>query len=149
MIAIGCDHGGYDLAVKIMNDFDEKGIEYKFFGTFDGKSIDYPDTAYPVAKCVADGEAEKGILVCGTGIGMSIAANKVKGIRAAVCTDHFSTKFTRLHNNTNILCLGGRVLGDAFALELVDIFLNTEYEGGRHQNRLDKINLIENDEYKL
>ena len=147
MIAIGCDHGGYELAVKIMKDFDEKGIEYKFFGTFEGKSIDYPDTALPVAKCVASGEADKGILVCGTGIGMSIAANKVKGIRAAVCTDHFSTKFTRLHNNTNILCLGGRVLGDLFALELVDIFLNTEYEGGRHQNRLDKIEKIENGEY--
>ena len=147
MIAIGCDHGGYELAVKIMKDFDEKGIEYKFFGTFEGKSIDYPDTALPVAKCVASGEADKGILVCGTGIGMSIAANKVKGIRAAVCTDHFSTKFTRLHNNTNILCLGGRVLGDLFALELVDIFLNTEYEGGRHQNRLDKIEKIENGEF--
>lgn len=147
MIAIGCDHGGYELAVKIMKDFDEKGITYKFFGTFEGKSIDYPDTALPVAKCVASGEADKGILVCGTGIGMSIAANKVKGIRAAVCTDHFSTKFTRLHNNTNILCLGGRVLGDLFALELVDIFLNTEYEGGRHQNRLDKIEKIENGEY--
>lgn len=139
MIAIGCDHGGYELAVKIMEDFDKKGIEYKFFGTYEGKSIDYPDTAFPVADCVASGECEKGILVCGTGIGMSIAANKVKGIRAAVCTDHFSTKFTRLHNNTNILCLGGRVLGDLFALELVDIFLNTEYEGGRHQARLDKI----------
>ena len=147
MIAIGCDHGGYELAVKIMKDFDEKGIAYKFFGTFEGKSIDYPDTALPVAKCVASGEADKGILVCGTGIGMSIAANKVKGIRAAVCTDHFSTKFTRLHNNTNVLCLGGRVLGDLFALELVDIFLNTEYEGGRHQNRLDKIEKIENGEF--
>ena len=147
MIAIGCDHGGFELAGKIMKVFDEKNIEYKYFGTFDGNSIDYPDIAYPVAKCVADGEADKGILVCGTGIGMSIAANKVKGVRAAVCTDHFSTKFTRLHNNSNVLCLGGRVLGDAFALELVDIFLNTEYEGGRHQNRLDKIEKIESDTF--
>ena len=139
MIAIGCDHGGYELAGKIIKRFEENGIEYKNFGTFDGDSVDYPDIALPLAKSVANGECEKGILVCGTGIGMSIAANKVKGIRAAVCTDHFSTKFTRLHNNSNILCLGGRVLGDLFALELVDIFLNTEYEGGRHQNRLDKI----------
>lgn len=146
MIAIGCDHGGYELALKICKHLEEKGYETKFFGTFDGKSVDYPDIAYPVAKSVASGEAEKGFLICGTGIGMSIVANKVKGIRAAVCTDHFSTKFTRLHNDTNILCLGGRVLGDLFALELVDIFLETEYEGGRHQNRLDKIKKIENDE---
>ena len=144
MIAIGCDHGGYDLAKKIMEHLDEIGTEYKYFGTFDGKSVDYPDIAYPVAKSVANGESERGILVCGTGIGMSIAANKVKGIRAAVCTDHFSTKFTRLHNDTNILCLGGRVLGDAFALELVDIYLTTEYEGGRHANRVEKISKIEN-----
>ena len=143
MIAIGCDHGGFELAGKIIKHFEENGIEYKNFGTFDGGSVDYPDIALPLAKSVANGECEKGILVCGTDIGMSIAANKVKGIRAAVCTDHFSTKFTRLHNNSNILCLGGRVLGDLFALELVDIFLNTEYEGGRHQNRLDKISAIE------
>lgn len=146
MIAVGCDHGGYELAQKICKHLKEKGLEFKYFGTFDAKSVDYPDIAYPVAKAVADGEAEKGFLICGTGIGMSIAANKVKGVRAAVVTDHFSTKFTRLHNDTNILCLGGRVLGDLFALELVDIFLETEYEGGRHQNRLDKIAKIENGE---
>ena len=143
MIAIGCDHGGFELAKKIMEHFDKNGIEYKNFGTYGGEAVDYPDIALPLSKSVAQGECEKGILVCGTGIGMSMAANKVKGIRAAVCTDHFSVKFTRLHNNANVLCLGGRVLGDLFALELVDIFLNTEYEGGRHQNRLDKIAAIE------
>jgi len=143
MIAIGCDHGGYELAVKIMKDFDEKKIEYKFFGTFDGKSIDYLDTAYPVATSVASGEAEKGILVCGTGIGMSIAANKVNGVRAAVCTDHFSTKFTRLHNNTNVLCLGGRVTGRELAFLICDTWLSEEFLGGRHQNRIDKISALE------
>lgn len=143
MIAIGCDHGGFELAKKIMEYFEQNGIEYKNFGTYGGEAVDYPDIALPLSKSVAQGECEKGILVCGTGIGMSMAANKVKGIRAAVCTDHFSVKFTRLHNNANVLCLGGRVLGDLFALELVDIFLNTEYEGGRHQNRLDKIAAIE------
>ena len=143
MIAIGCDHGGFELAKKIMEYFEQNGIEYKNFGTYGGEAVDYPDIALPLSKSVAQGECEKGILVCGTGIGMSLAANKVKGIRAAVCTDHFSVKFTRLHNNANVLCLGGRVLGDLFALELVDIFLNTEYEGGRHQNRLDKIAAIE------
>ena len=145
MIAIGCDHGGYELAQKIEKHLVEGGCEVKNFGTFNGESVDYPDIAYPVAKAVANGECEKGILVCGTGIGMSIAANKVKGIRAAVCTDHFSVKYTRLHNNTNVLCLGGRVLGDAYALELVDIFMTTEYEGGRHENRLKKITEIENE----
>ena len=143
MIAIGCDHGGFELAKKIMEYFEQNGIEYKNFGTYGGEAVDYPDIALPLSKSVAQGECEKGILVCGTGIGMSMAANKVKGIRAAVCTDHFSVKFTRLHNNANVLCLGGRVLGDLFALELVDIFLNTEYDGGRHQNRLDKIAAIE------
>lgn len=146
MIAIGSDHGGYELAQKICKHLEEKGLEYKYFGTYNGEKVDYPDIALPVAKSVSCGEAEKGFLICGTGIGMSIAANKVKGIRAAVCTDHFSTKFTRLHNDTNILCLGGRVLGDLFALELVDIFLETEYEGGRHQARLDKIKQIEDNE---
>ncbi|MBQ2675876.1 MAG: ribose 5-phosphate isomerase B [Clostridia bacterium] len=148
MIAIGCDHGGFDLQQKIMSHFEEKGIQYKNFGTYECKSVDYPDIALPVCKCVSSGEARLGILVCGTGIGMSIAANKVNGIRAAVCTDHFSTKFTRLHNNTNVLCLGGRVLGDAMALELVDLFLETQFEGGRHQTRVDKIMKIEKDEHR-
>ena len=143
MIAIGCDHGGFELKNKIIAYFKENNIPCKDFGIAVCESVDYPDIAYPVAKSVAAGECEKGILICGTGIGMSMAANKVKGIRAAVCTDHFSARYTRLHNDANILCLGGRVLGDAFALELVDLFLNTPFEGGRHQNREDKIHAIE------
>lgn len=144
MIAIGCDHGGLDLMNKIIENFKSKDISYKCFGVFEKQSVDYPDIALPVAKSVQSKECELGILVCGTGIGMSIAANKVNGIRAAACSDHFSVKYTRAHNDANILCLGGRVIGDLFALELVNIFLNTEYEGGRHQKRIDKISNIEN-----
>lgn len=139
MIAIGCDHGGLELKNAILKHLEDRGIEYKDFGIYENRSVDYPDIAAPVCTFVADGSAEKGILVCGTGIGMSIAANKIKGIRAAVCTDHFSTKYTRLHNNTNVLCLGGRVIGPGLALELVDLFLDTPFEGGRHQTRIDKI----------
>lgn len=144
MIAIGCDHGGLELKNAIIAHLKERNIEYKDFGIYENHSVDYPDIALPVCKSVQSGEAEKAILVCGTGIGMSIAANKLKGIRAAVCTDHFSTRFTRLHNNTNVLCLGGRVLGPGLALELTDLFLDTPFEGGRHQTRIDKIADIEN-----
>lgn len=144
MIAIGCDHGGLELKNAIIAHLEERNIEYKDFGIYENHSVDYPDIAMPVCKSVQSGEAEKAILVCGTGIGMSIAANKLKGIRAAVCTDHFSTRFTRLHNNTNVLCLGGRVLGPGLALELTDLFLDTPFEGGRHQTRIDKIADIEN-----
>ena len=110
----------------------------------DGESCDYPLIAEKVGKAVAGGEFEKGILVCGTGIGMSICANKIKGIRAAVASDHFSVKYTRLHNDANILCLGARVIGAGTAEELVDLFLNTEFEGGRHQRRVDLITSLEN-----
>ena len=143
MIAIGCDHGGLELKNAIIAHLEERNVEYKDFGIYENRSVDYPDIALPVCQCVKSGEAEKAILVCGTGIGMSIAANKLKGIRAAVCTDHFSTRFTRLHNNTNVLCLGGRVLGTGLALELTDLFLDTPFEGGRHQTRIDKIADIE------
>ena len=139
MIAIGCDHGGLELKNAIVEHIKEKGLEIKDLGIYENHSVDYPDVAKPVCQEVQNGNAEKAILVCGTGIGMSIAANKMKGIRAAVCSDHFSVKFTRLHNNTNVLCLGGRVLGTGLALELVDIFLTTPFEGGRHQTRIDKI----------
>ena len=107
-------------------------------------SVDYPDIAKKVCESIIKGETERGILVCGTGIGMSIAANKYKGIRAAACSEHFSAKYTRLHNNSNILCLGGRVIGVGTAIELAELFVNTEFEGGRHQNRIDKIAEIEN-----
>ncbi len=144
-IAVGCDHGGLQHKNAIAEHLKERGFDVEDFGIHESKSVDYPDIAYPLAKSVAKGECDLGILVCGTGIGMSLAANKVKGIRAAACSEHFSAKYTRLHNNSNILCLGGRVIGVGTALELVDLFVDTDFEGGRHQNRVDKIIAIEND----
>lgn len=144
MLAIGCDHGGYKLKEEIIAHLSKNGVEFKDFGTFDESSVDYPDIASAVCKSIISGECVNGILVCGTGIGISIAANKHKGIRAAVCSDEFSAKFTRLHNDANVLCLGGRVVGPGLACELVDIFLNTEFEGGRHAVRVGKIHDIEN-----
>ncbi len=142
-IAIGCDHGGLDHKNAIAEFLKEKGFEVLDHGIYEQKAIDYPIIAKKVALSVKNNEADLGILVCGTGIGMSLAANKIKGIRAAVCSEHFSAKYTRLHNNSNILCLGGRVIGVGTALELVDLFVNTEFEGGRHQNRIDLISEIE------
>lgn len=146
MIAIGCDHGGFSLKNEIIAFLEENNVEYKDFGTFTSESVNYAPIAYKVANSVVSKECEMGILVCGTGIGMSMAANKVKGIRAACCTDHFSAKFTRLHNDANILCLGGRVVGPGVACELVDIFINTGFEGGRHSTRIQEIAKIENGE---
>lgn len=143
MIAIGCDHAGYPLKLEILKVLEKNNVEYTDMGC-DGESCDYPLIAEKVGKAVAGGEFEKGILVCGTGIGMSICANKIKGIRAAVASDHFSVKYTRLHNDANILCLGARVIGAGTAKELVDLFLNTEFEGGRHQRRVDLITSLEN-----
>jgi len=143
MIAIASDHGGYKLKCAIEKYLEEKGYEYKDFGTDNENSCDYADYAKKVAVSVKNGECEKGILVCGTGIGMSIAANKVHGIRAALCGDYFSAKYTRLHNDSNVLCLGQRVTGEGLALELVKIFLETEFEGGRHAVRIGKIADIE------
>ena len=122
MIALGADHGGYELKEALKQWMDENGIEYKDFGTYSTEPVDYPDIAKPVAEAVAAGKYEKGILCCGTGIGISIAANKVKGIRAACCSDYFSAKYTRLHNDANILCMGGRVVGAGLAIELADVF---------------------------
>lgn len=143
-IAIGCDHGGFEHKNSIAEHLKGLGFEVKDFGIYENVSVDYPDIALKVANSIVSGETELGILVCGTGIGMSLAANKVKGIRAAVCSDHFSAKYTRLHNNANILCLGGRVIGIGTALELAELFVTTEFEGGRHQKRIDKITEIEN-----
>ena len=143
-LAIGCDHGGIELKLEIVKHLEERGIEVVDFGIKEYKSVNYPEIALPLANAVAAGECDRGILVCGTGIGMSIAANKVKGIRAAVCSDHFSAKFTRLHNDANILCLGGRVIGPGVANEMVDLFIDTEYEGGRHATRVQMIADIEN-----
>lgn len=143
-IAIGCDHGGLEHKNAIVEHLKSRSFEVNDFGIYEQKSVDYPEIAFKVAKSITNGENELGILVCGTGIGMSLAANKVKGIRAAACSEHFSAKYTRLHNNSNILCLGGRVVGIGTALELVDLFVDTEFEGGRHQRRVDLITDIEN-----
>ena len=147
-IAIGCDHGGFEQKNAIAEHLKERGFEVTDFGIYENKSVDYPEIALKLANSVAAGENTLGILVCGTGIGMSIAANKVNGIRAAAVSDHFSAKYTRLHNNANILCLGGRVIGVGTALELADLFVDTEYEGGRHQKRLDMITEIEKSQKK-
>lgn len=138
-IAIGSDHGGFELKAKIAEYLEGKGIEIKDFGTFTNESCDYPVFAKEVATEVANGSFNRGILICGTGIGVSIVANKVKGIRAALCFDAFCAKMSREHNNANILCLGQRVLSKDLALEIVDIWLKTDFEGGRHQRRVDLI----------
>ena len=143
MIAIGCDHGGYELKQFIMAYLAEQGLEYKDFGTYSTESCDYPIYGEAVARAVASGECEKGIIICGTGIGISIAANKVKGIRAALCGDCYSAEYTRRHNDANILAMGERVLGPGLALKIVDTFLNTEFEGGRHARRVDLITKLE------
>ena len=144
MIAIGSDHGGFALKQEIMAHLKEKGVEYKDFGTYTEESCDYPDYGEAVARAVASGECERGIAVCGTGIGISIAMNKVRGIRAALCGDCYSAEMTRRHNDANILALGARVLGPGLALKIVDTFLATEFEGGRHARRIAKIHEIEN-----
>lgn len=142
-IAIGCDHGGFVLKDSIMAYLDEKGYEVLDFGTYTTASVDYPDIALPVALAVAEGRADKGILMCGTGIGITIAANKVDGIRAAVVSNEFCARATAQHNNANILGLGGRVVSPEEAVHLVDVWLNTPFEGARHQVRIDKITAIE------
>jgi len=143
MIAIGADHGGINLKNIIKAFLEEKGEEIKDFGTFDNSSCDYPDFAKAVCGAVAKGDAQCGILVCGTGIGMSIAANKVKGIRAAHVTDTYSARMTREHNNANVICLGERITGCDLALDIVKAYLDASFQGGRHQNRIDKIMELE------
>ncbi|HIU66035.1 MAG TPA: ribose 5-phosphate isomerase B [Candidatus Caccomorpha excrementavium] len=141
MIALGCDHGGFELKQEIMRFLEEKKISYRDCGTYTKDSCDYPEYAKKVAEQIRSGECEKGILICGTGIGISIAANKVKGIRAALCHDCFSAEATRLHNDANILCMGGRVVGPGLALKIVDVFLNTPFSGDERHIR--RIGLIE------
>lgn len=144
MIAIGSDHGGYQLKEAIKEHLLSRGIPFRDFGTLDGSSCDYPDIAEAVANAVLnDPDIKRGLLFCGTGIGISIAANKIKGIRAACCSDTYSAKYTRLHNDANILCMGGRVVGAGLAIEIVDAYLDTEFEGGRHSRRVDKIHALE------
>lgn len=143
MIALASDHGGYALKEAIKQHLTQRNIPYKDFGCFSEDSVDYPDMAKLACDAVVAGECEKALLFCGTGIGISMAANKVKGIRAACCSDYFSAKYTRLHNDANALCLGGRVVGPGLAVELVDVFLDTPFEGGRHENRVAKIHALE------
>ena len=143
MIAIGCDHGGFELKEHIIKHLEDKGVEFKDYGTYSEDSVDYPDYAKKVCNAITEGEADKGILICGTGIGISIAANKHKGIRAALCSDVYSAKMTRMHNDSNVICLGGRVTGRELAFMIVDTWLDTKFEGGRHSMRIAKIHDIE------
>lgn len=144
-IAIGCDHAGPALKAEIMAHLDEKGVEYIDMGIQEGEKIDYPEKAKEVCEKITNGQCDLAVLICGTGIGMSMSANKIKGIRAACCSDYFSAKYTRAHNDANVLCIGARVVGAGLAIELVDVFLETQFEGGRHQRRIDKIAAIESD----
>lgn len=142
MLAIGCDHGGYELKLAVESYLNDRKVEFIDCGC-DGEKVDYPDIAAKVCEKITGGECDKGILLCGTGIGMSMCANKVRGIRAAVCSDTFSAKYTRLHNDANVLCMGGRVVGAGLALEIVCEFLDNGFEGGRHVARLDKMKNLE------
>ena len=141
MIALGCDHGGYALMQEVIAWLEKNNYEYKNFGTYSEASVDYPEYGKKVAHAVADGECEFGILICGTGIGISIAANKVRGVRAALCTDCFCAQATREHNNANILALGGRVVGPGLALKIVETFLKTPFSNDERHIR--RINMIE------
>ena len=135
-IVIGCDHAAYDLKLKVIAHLNVQGIETEDVGTHSTESCDYPNYADALCKKITSGEYERGILICGTGIGMSIAANKHKGIRAACCSDTFSARLTREHNDANVLCFGARVVGEGLAYDLVDLFVSTDYEGGKHARRV-------------
>lgn len=139
-LAIGSDHGGFHLKEDIKSYLTELGVEFEDFGTYSSDSCDYPDIAKVVGTAVAEGACERGILICGTGIGIGIAANKIKGIRAALCHDTFSAEFSRRHNDANILTMGERVIGPGLARKIVYTWLNSEFEGGRHGRRVQKIN---------
>ena len=143
MIAVCCDHGGLSLKQEVLRHLEEKGLEYKDFGTNSPESCDYPDIVKPLCQAIQRGECDKGVIICGTGIGISMAANKMKGIRAALYHDSFSAEFTRRHNDSNIIAFGARVIGPGLALQLLDIFLNTPFEGGRHAVRVEKMMALE------
>ena len=143
MIAIGCDHGGFALKQEVMRHLDELGLAYKDFGTYSEESCDYPIYGEAVARAVADGECERGILICGTGIGISIAANKVRGIRCALCSDPLSAEMTRRHNDANMLAMGAGMVGPNLAERIVEVFLHTDFEGGRHARRVGLITEME------
>ena len=141
--ALGCDHRGLELKQKIISFLTETGYEFEDFGCYDLFPVDYPDIAVRVCKEILAGKFERGVLVCSTGIGMSIAANKIKGIRAALCSDVFSAIWSRRHNDANVLALGGDIIGQGVALEIVKVFLATEFEGGHHLHRLQKVHQLE------
>lgn len=143
MYAIGSDHGGYALKQAVMKHLTERGIEYRDFGTYSTESCDYPDFGEAAARAVASGECERGIVICGTGIGISLAANKVRGIRCALCGDCYSAQMSREHNDANMLALGARVVGEGLALKIVDAFLDASFQGGRHERRVAKLMAIE------
>ena len=145
MIALASDHGALDLKEAVKRHLTARGLEFKDFGTFTRESCDYPDFAVPAARAVASGECDRGIVMCTTGIGVSIAANKVKGIRCALLSDKMSARLTREHNNTNMMALGAGSVGEMLALEIVDVWLDTAFVGGRHQRRVDKVMAIENE----
>lgn len=138
-VILGADHGGFELKEKIKKHLSAKGVEVIDKGTYNTDSVDYPSYGHLVGEAVVNKEGDFGIVVCGTGIGISIATNKIKGVRCALCHNTTTARLTREHNDANVLALGGRVLGDVLALEMVDVFLNTEFEGGRHLNRIEKI----------
>lgn len=149
VIAIASDHGGFLMKNVLMKHLEGRGIEYMDCGTHSEESCDYPDYAEKACKLVQEGKATYAVLICGTGIGMSIAANKMKGIRAALCGDEFSAHFTRAHNDANVLTLGARVIGDGLAVNILDAFIDGEFEGGRHLRRIEKIAKIEKDELNV
>ena len=142
-IVIGCDHAAYDLKLKVIAHLKEQNIEVEDIGTHSSDSCDYPDYADALCKKIMSGEYERGILICGTGIGMSMAANKHKGIRAACCSDTFSARLTREHNDANVLCFGARVVGEGLAYDLADIFVSTDYEGGKHARRVAMVDALD------
>lgn len=145
-IALGSDHGGFQMKEMLCAYLEEQGYEVLNLGTYDEKSVDYPEYGRKVGKAVVSGEADRGIVVCGTGIGISMAANKVKGVRAALCTNEFMAEMSRRHNNANVLSLGGRVIGPELAKNIVKVWLNTEFDGGRHANRISQFVSIEQED---
>jgi ribose 5-phosphate isomerase B len=142
-IAIACDHGGFRLKNVLIENMKAQGVEVVDFGTYSEESCDYPDYASKAAKAVANGECDRGVVVCGTGIGVTITANKVKGIRCALCHDVFSAKATRAHNDANMIAMGQRVIGEGLAVEILNAWLHTEFEGGRHIKRIEKMMALE------
>ena len=143
MIALACDHGGFELMKEVKAFLDAGGFTYKDFGTYTAESCDYPGIAGSAAQAIASGACDRGIFICGTGVGMSIAANKIPGIRAALCCDCFTAEMTRRHNDANVITLGGRVTGAGLAIKIIEQFLNTGFDGGRHSRRVEMLNALD------